>query len=187
MSPARPGSCRESRRGNATKDEPLTPRTNESRRVCKDLTFSGRTFIWAELIEEISHHPWLGTGFGAFWLGAEPGLPSAELLRRIGFFVLQGHNGFLDVLNETGVIGLIFLVTAFIVHAATGIRSLALNRPAAALHLTFFVCFLIGNFTEDNFRLFGPGFALFFFSSATLSRLRLGHDLQAAYPRPHEA
>ncbi len=69
-----------------------------------DTTFTGRTHLWAALMDEIRGHPWVGSAYGAFWH-----LDSAEnaLYATSGFLsgVGQAHNGFLDLVLQVGVIG----------------------------------------------------------------------------------
>ena len=40
--------------------------------VGKDPTFTGRTDLWTAMIISISHHPFLGTGYQAFWSVSPP-------------------------------------------------------------------------------------------------------------------
>jgi len=37
----------------------------------RDVTLTGRTSIWAVVLDKISKHPWLGYGYKGFWLGME--------------------------------------------------------------------------------------------------------------------
>ena len=71
----------------------------------KDLTFSGRTNIWYVLKLHISQHPLLGTGYGAYWIGPVPSSPSYEMVRWLWFYPTEGHNGYLDVINDLGYVG----------------------------------------------------------------------------------
>jgi exopolysaccharide production protein ExoQ len=74
--------------------------------VGKDPTFSGRTNLWTAMIISIMQHPLLGTGYLAFW-SVSP--PSAYLSHIYDLFVWipnEGHNGYIDIANEVGIIGL---------------------------------------------------------------------------------
>ncbi len=79
--------------------------------VGKDPSFTGRTDIWTAMLISISHHPFLGTGYRAFW-SVTP--PSSYLNHMYSLFIWkpnEAHNGFIDIANEVGIIGLtIFLV-----------------------------------------------------------------------------
>ncbi len=74
----------------------------------KDMTFTGRTEIWGDIFKEIGKHPWLGAGFQSFWV-----LDNNSLLLLYNIYIWlpkQAHNGYIDILNEVGIIGLFILV-----------------------------------------------------------------------------
>ncbi len=80
----------------------------------KELTFSGRTFIWAASIDAIQRKPVLGHGLGAlFWHeGVSP--ETAEIWRQVGFPNSHAHNGALDLALQIGLVGLaVFMVLWF--------------------------------------------------------------------------
>jgi O-antigen ligase len=149
----------------------------------KNLTFSGRTLIWAAVLQEAFQHPWLGTGYGAFWQGNIAGSPSGELIRDIGFTVWQSHNGYIDVFNETGIIGLFLLVSNFIAHLVMAGKVSRFDRNSAALHAAIGICFILINLAENNFRMVHAGFTVYFLSSLTLARILLQQKLLAIAPR----
>ena len=70
-------------------------------------TLTGRTGIWAKLIPVAMQHPLLGHGFGGFWTAE-----ARELYK-----ISSSHNGYLGVLLEIGLVGLllyaIFLLSSF--------------------------------------------------------------------------
>ena len=82
--------------------------------IGKDPSFSGRTDLWTAMFISISHHPFLGTGYQAFW-SVDP--PSNYLQHIYATFVWipnEAHNGFIDIANEVGLIGLVlFLIMIF--------------------------------------------------------------------------
>ena len=84
--------------------------------VGKDVTLTGRTDLWAAVLDRIAERPLLGYGYGAFWLhGAGP----AEALRAtVGWDAPHSHNGFLDFWLDVGLVGLTALVAAL----ALGVR-----------------------------------------------------------------
>jgi exopolysaccharide production protein ExoQ len=79
----------------------------------KDATFTGRTPLWNMVIDEANQHPLTGYGFGAFWLETNPRV--YVIGNRIGWAAPHAHQGFLDILNETGYPGLLLLVWLLIV------------------------------------------------------------------------
>ncbi len=79
-----------------------------------DPTFTARTDIWAFVWDHIRHAPLLGTGYGSFWdvgpdsdplRDAQSWLASVEL-----GIINQAHNGYLDILLQAGVPGLLGLL-----------------------------------------------------------------------------
>ena len=74
--------------------------------VGKDVTLTGRTFLWAEGIKTGMQNPVLGVGYAAFWV---PGTLEAEKLwfhfdipLRTGFHF---HNLFINLFVELGLVG----------------------------------------------------------------------------------
>ncbi|CAB4554338.1 MAG: O-antigen ligase family protein [Actinomycetes bacterium] len=78
----------------------------------KDFTFSGRTIIWRESMEVVEDNPIIGVGYGGVWHDIQGPLTSG-LHRQIGFNAAHAHNGAIEVLMETGLIGLVLFVVFF--------------------------------------------------------------------------
>lgn len=71
----------------------------------KDLTFTGRTFIWRASFNAWMERPVTGYGLGGI-LSSEPITPrTAEVWRAIGFRVPHSHNGVLDIGIQLGLVG----------------------------------------------------------------------------------
>ena len=64
----------------------------------KDITFTGRVYIWDAVILKFLNHPLLGYGL----------LPFVYVKRGI-FPIYSTHNFFLDILYKTGITGMIYL------------------------------------------------------------------------------
>jgi exopolysaccharide production protein ExoQ len=73
-------------------------------------TLTGRISLWDELLLYLQDRPWLGYGFGAFW--------NPEFMARIWAVVPWqppvAHDGFLDELLGTGLIGLVLMLGAWL-------------------------------------------------------------------------
>ena len=74
----------------------------------KDLTLTGRTPIWEALLLYVRQSPWLGYGYGAVWLGRDFGIGSYISLP-MNYYVVNAHNGYLDLLLEIGIIGVVLV------------------------------------------------------------------------------
>ncbi|NZD55326.1 O-antigen ligase family protein [Sphaerotilus montanus] len=117
----------------------------------KSTTLTGRTFLWQLMAAEIKYHPWLGTGFGGFWVGLEGA--AGVLVRRLDWGPpTQAHSGYIDVVNEVGFAGLAMLCIVLLSHFY---RIFALynaeNRQHFSLHFSIFTSFLIINYAESSF------------------------------------
>ena len=80
----------------------------------KELTFSGRTFIWEASIDAIQRRPLLGHGLAALFWQEQISPETAEIWRQVGFPNTHAHNGPLDLALQLGLVGLaVFLVLWF--------------------------------------------------------------------------
>jgi exopolysaccharide production protein ExoQ len=157
--------------------------------VGKDSTFTGRTPIWDLVKAHIALHPLAGTGYGAFWVGPVDTSPSYEFVKRLYFYPGEAHNGYLDIVNDLGYVGLVLLGGFIVRYFVLSIRLMKVDRPQALLFLSLMLYFLLANLTESSWLTTGPnpnwivvGLAIFAMSRQLLEqRLRATHgDPQAA-------
>lgn len=74
----------------------------------RDLTLTGRTDLWHDVFQLAKTHLILGCGFQGFWV-----LDSLQIQQLYEIYIwipIQAHNGYLDILNETGLIGLLLFI-----------------------------------------------------------------------------
>jgi exopolysaccharide production protein ExoQ len=116
----------------------------------KDLTFSGRAEIWQVLVEHIRLSPWLGSGYGAYWIGPYPASPSYEMLMRLYFYPTEGHNGYLDIINDLGRVGGVGLCCYFIRYIRDALRLYKVDRAQAALYLTLLFRGFLADMSESH-------------------------------------
>ena len=105
---------------------------------------TGRVPLWQALVEQIWQHPWLGAGFAAFWSPTH----ISELASTAVSGRASAHNGYLEEVLNTGVVGLSILL-AF----CLGTLTLALKRarrgdPLGWLVFLFMVFYLLLNLTN---------------------------------------
>ena len=120
--------------------------------VGKDITFSGRTDLWLAMLNEISNHFYLGAGFQSFWSLSNP-----KVLNLYQIFVWlpnQAHNGYIDVLNEVGLVGFILFLSLIINYFIGSAKLKISDNPWK----WFIVIALIVNLQESTF--FRPGHIL---------------------------
>ncbi|MEM8616741.1 MAG: O-antigen ligase [Pseudomonadota bacterium] len=85
----------------------------------RDPSLTGRTDIWAVLLDKINDRPWLGYGYGAFWtLESEPAYWVREVL---DWEAPTAHNGWLEVAIALGLVGLACLVLDFLMTLARAV------------------------------------------------------------------
>ena len=89
----------------------------------RGLDFTQRTTIWEASISQGLTRPILGAGYQAFWTEAA----AADLFSRLYVRVGNGHNAYLDLWLELGMLGL----GAFILCAAVTMSRLALSLTSA--------------------------------------------------------
>jgi exopolysaccharide production protein ExoQ len=154
-------------------------------------SFSGRTAIWSLMQEFIALHPVLGTGYGAFWLDVSANNPSYEFVLKLYFYPNSAHNGYLDVINELGYVGLFCLVGFIICYARQALKLLSINRNQGTLLLA--LCFqqCLGNLSESFwFSALALGFLVMMFATMDMARAQLELQLQhyfGARPDEHAA
>jgi len=122
---------------------PLVPYlTRGNVQATENLT--GRVPLWQALIEQVWQHPWLGAGFAAFW---SP-LHIAELVSSGVSGRTSAHNGYLEEMLNTGVVGLTILL-AFCLGALTvALRQARRGDPLGWLVFLFMVYYLLLNLTN---------------------------------------
>ena len=107
-------------------------------------TLTGRIPLWEVLLSELGHHPWIGAGFAAFW--------SPDNLYRIeqlaGFSATSAHNGFVEELLNTGVVGLAILLTFLFHTTAVVVRRARRGDPFGWLAFLFLIYYLLLNATN---------------------------------------
>lgn len=118
----------------------------------RDATLTGRTPLWALIWERIKVRPWLGYGYGGFWLQWNP--PSGDIWRVSmmtgGWLPPNGHNGFIDLWADLGLAGLGAFVVSFVSNVTRALR-LVRESPSAVdrFPLLFLYLVLLSNLTES--------------------------------------
>ena len=113
--------------------------------VDRSPTFSGRTEIWAEVLEAYGRRPVGGFGFMAVWF--DPDL-RAGLVER-GRDVYEAHSGYLEILVGVGIPGAIALgVVVAVGVAAVGARVRERADPLALAAVAFVAFSLAANLGE---------------------------------------
>ena len=107
----------------------------------KDITFSGRTYIWESCIKMISYHPFIGYGnFDSGWIIKWNGI------------MRNAHNLFFDILIQGGIIlllgYLLFLLTVFITASDKKNKK---SQLLLVMLFCLFVVMLCESFLDNNY------------------------------------
>lgn len=118
----------------------------------KSTTLTGRTFMWELMFLEINRHLWFGIGYGGFWISDAAGA-SLEITRRLDWGPpTQAHNGYIDVVNELGLVGAALLLNIFRLHIIKIVRLFQRGMKSVAMfHSILFLSALILNYAESSF------------------------------------
>ncbi|VWX61096.1 O-antigen ligase [Burkholderiales bacterium 8X] len=116
-------------------------------------TLTGRVQIWHPLVQYWKQNWLTGSGFGSFW--------DIGTLRLVAQYlpvgsewvadVVSGHNGYLDILVQTGIIGLILAVLSTVVKPLVGLIEGQVSSSAhGGLFLSTLIFVTIHNLTESD-------------------------------------
>jgi O-antigen ligase len=110
----------------------------------KDTSLSNRTYLWDYMLIEISDHPLHGVGFQGYWIVSR--LKYSKIYDLFIWLPNQAHNGYLDIINEVGIIGILLMVLMVIFYF---INFKKVKKPH--LWALFIIIPLITNMSESSF------------------------------------
>jgi exopolysaccharide production protein ExoQ len=143
----------------------------------KDMTFSARSIIWDVVKQHSAAAPWLGTGYGAYWTGPNPGSPSYVFLSLMYFYPTESHNGYLEILNDLGRVGLICLLAFLVFFLRQALQLMSFDRGQAVLYLALLYQQMVDNLSESEWFSRTATCTLLLLVSTCLSRARLEQNL----------
>ena len=117
-----------------------------------DVTLTGRIWIWDFVLSKHSEAFWLGHGYGSFWgMGADTPAIREDLpgIREFG----QAHNGYLDLLVQTGVIGFLLFGIMLCGVVGLGIKRVVCdvaNWKGVALCVNLILFVMLHNLLEST-------------------------------------
>jgi len=115
--------------------------------VGRDATFTGRTEIWSVVLDSIWQKPVLGFGYYA----GNADFIRPLLVGQIGPAAVDAHNGYLDVMLGTGMVGLISLLFCIL---AVLVRGFGRVKISAGSKVDCLMLLLIFPFSSLLFMLF---------------------------------
>ncbi len=142
----------------------------------KDRSFSNRSLIWQITREHIAFHPLMGPGYGAFWDNVHPGTQAYYFfVPRMFFNPGECHDGYLEIINDLGYLGLLLLFGYIGTFLVTALRLLKTNYSQATLYLAVLFQQVLSGLTESNWLWLDAETLIF-----TLATLCLSRDWQRA-------
>jgi exopolysaccharide production protein ExoQ len=114
-----------------------------------DATLTGRTELWALVLNLIDERPTLGWGYSAMWLPDDS--LTKTISHTVGWSVPQAHNAFLEVALELGVVGLTVVITFVAISFWRATRCLLAERYRFGMFsLAFFIGIIVSGLTEST-------------------------------------
>jgi len=108
-------------------------------------SFTGRGAIWVALVSYAEDNLLTGAGFASFWrIGSAS--PIFQYTDSLATLLGHGHNGYLDILVTTGIVGLLLSVWGFIL----GPMGRSARSAAAPIVFPVIVFFAAQNFAESS-------------------------------------
>jgi exopolysaccharide production protein ExoQ len=137
----------------------------------KDMTLTGRTLFWPQIVNAINRRPLFGYGYGGFWQewrGADN--PAFNVRHPNGFRPQHSHNGFLDVGTDFGWVGLSLFILSLVVNIYYGTLHLIRTKDhTAGLPLVIFTWLIISNVTETSIVSISSGWTFYVLVTARLT------------------
>jgi exopolysaccharide production protein ExoQ len=148
----------------------------------KDATFTDRSRIWQIIGEHRALNPFMGTGYGAYWIGPEPSSPSYTFVGRMFFYPWESHNGYLEMANDLGYLGVVMLFGFLIDYIRQCIALFKTERPQAVLFTAIFFHQAMTNFSESEWLVVTApiGFVVTTLAVFSLARLLADHSPRGA-------
>ncbi len=109
------------------------------------MTLTGRVPLWQILISDIQQHPWLGAGFAAYWSPERV----YQVEQIVGWSAPSAHNGFVEELLNTGIVGLTILLAFFFCAMLVAVRAVRQGDPLGWLAILFLLYYVLLNLTNS--------------------------------------
>jgi exopolysaccharide production protein ExoQ len=119
------------------------------RSMGRDMTFTGRTEVWRELLK-LDTDPIIGTGFCSFW-------SNQYYLSKLPVWVgLSAHNGYLETYIDGGMIGVFLLILMLLAIALKLNRGLSTGGNYALFRFSVLLVIILASFSESHFGRMSP-------------------------------
>ncbi len=118
-------------------------------RLERDVTLSGRTPLWTDVITAIKEKPILGSGWSSFWNGW--GSPAHEIWIEHAWAPPHAHNALLDYALQLGVVGAGVFIALFVRSVIRATRHIRDTKgPLGLMPLIILSLTLLASITESG-------------------------------------
>jgi O-antigen ligase len=118
----------------------------------RQTSLTGRIPLWEYLIEQVfSKRPIFGFGFGSLWT-MESFRISTQKIVNWGYPVMMGDNGFIDILLNGGIVGLMLFLVVYVQSWIESIRYSMAHREITGLFPAIFMLYTL--FVNVSFSMF---------------------------------
>ncbi len=150
--------------------------------IGRDATLTGRVDLWLILPSYIAERPWLGYGFGGFWVADSTNV--YLIWGTIGWPAPHAHDGWLDVTLDLGFVGLGLIGLQVVLILMGGIGAIVNGREQHAqfVVLTTFLV-LIYNIAESNLARPGVMWVFVVIAATVLAKVAKQRPRALAEPR----
>jgi exopolysaccharide production protein ExoQ len=136
----------------------------------KDSTLTGRLDLWMILPSYIAERPWFGHGLGAFWV--QDSVNVFQIWAIVGWEPPHAHNGWLDILLDLGIAGLLLIALQVFLILGNGIRAVVEgSEPDAQYVLVMTFVVLTHNLAESSLVRPGASWVLLGIAATALSKI----------------
>jgi O-antigen ligase len=119
----------------------------------KDLTLTGRTEFWPQLIEAANQRPWFGYGLEGFFQQDKLGdqTPAYFIYTTSGFNPHTAHNGGISILLSFGYPGLVLILVSLFTNLILAVRQLSRSPLSqSGIPIIYLVFIIMNNLTEGT-------------------------------------
>lgn len=120
--------------------------------ITQPLFLTGRGYLWYASLSYSISHIW-GAGYGSFWdVGSSVAPPAGKYIAYvIAEAAPHGHNGYLDILAATGLVGLLLSIWICCIRPLQiGIERMKASDPLVMISFCFILYFILNNLIETS-------------------------------------
>jgi O-antigen ligase len=114
----------------------------------RDLTFTGRTDIWDIMLKDLKANDKMLFGFGSGGYWVNEAYNPISTITDLDWDPGQGHNGYLDVIAMTGIVGMLLFLLFIFDYVRTIFRKISFDQKVVYF---FILIILFNNITESSF------------------------------------